>query len=68
MYQNECIIDQPQSTPRRDEFYSRNEVETSGKKKAAIQNGKKKKRKKKVATTRQRDPGTFTALLWFPNQ
>ena len=44
MYQNECIIDQPQSTPRRDEFYSRNEVETSGKKKAAIQNGKKKKK------------------------
>jgi hypothetical protein len=65
MYQNECIIDQPQSTPRRDEFYSRNEVETSGKKKAAIQNGKKKK-KKKIFTTRKREPETLTPPLCFP--
>jgi hypothetical protein len=46
-----------------DEFYSRNEVETSRKK------GKKKGSKKKGChATRQRDPGTFTAIAWFPHQ
>jgi len=48
-----------------DEFYSRNEVETSGKKKEALQNGKK---KKNASATGQRDLGTFTAIVWFPHQ
>jgi len=49
-----------------DEFYSRNEVETSRKKKEALQNGKKKK--KNDSATGQRDSGTFTAIVWFSHQ